>query len=191
MSNKVLGVLALIGAPWLFIGTTIEQRMPNLSDSWFTGVWGILFISGWICAAVALKRLRATGNTPFGMIILIALLVALSVANISNVIQIAVERNKPSYFMFLDLFWPLSNVIMLIVGTTVIVARRLKGWKRYIPFATGLWFPLAMLSAFIDNSLMSFLFGGFYSVVAWTLLAFVIITSREESKAVMMKDQAN
>lgn len=93
--------------------------------------------------------------------------------------------------MFLDLFWPLSNVIMLIVGITVIVAGRLQGWKRYIPFATGLWFPLALLCSFIDNSLVSFLFGGFYSVVAWTLLAFVIITSRKESEAVMIKDQAN
>ena len=191
MSNKIRGILALIGAPWLFIGTTMEQRMPHLSVSWFRGVWGILFISGWMCAAVALKRLGATGNTPFGKTLLIALLITLNIANVSNVIQIVVERSKPSYFMFLDLFWPLSNVIMLIVGVTVIVARRLQGWKRHIPLATGLWFPLAMLSSFIDNRLVSFLFGGFYSVIAWTLLAFVIITSRKESEAVMTKRQAN
>jgi hypothetical protein len=165
----------------------MEQRMLYLSDSWFTGVWGILFISGWMCAAVALKRLRATGNTPYGKILLITLLIALSIANISNVIQIVVERNKPSYFMFLDLFWPLSNVIMLLVGIMVIIAKRLQDWKRYIPLATGLWFPLAMLSSFIGNRMVSFLFGGFYSVVAWTLLAFVIITVKKESEALMTK----
>ena len=166
MSNRILGIIALIGAPWLFIGTSLEQRMPHLADSWFTGVWGVLFISGWMCAAVALKRLRATGNTYFGKIILIALLVSLSIANISNVIQFIVQRNKPSYFMFFDLFWPLSNIIMLIVGITVIIANGLPGWKRYIPLATGLWFPLAMLSSLLDNRLASFLFGGFYSVIA-------------------------
>jgi hypothetical protein len=180
VSNKSLGILALIGAPWLFIGTTVEQRIPHLADSWFTGVWGLLFISGWICAAIALKRLRATGNTYFGKIIVIALLVSLSVANISNVIQIIVEENKPSYFMYFDLFWPFSNIIMLIVGITVIVVNGLPGWKRYIPLATGLWFPLAMLSTLIDNRFLSFLFGGFYSFVAWGLLAIVIITSRRQ-----------
>jgi apolipoprotein N-acyltransferase len=104
MSNKLLGILALIGAPWLFIGTSMEQRMPHLSDSWFTGVWGIIFISGWMCAVIALKRLRATGNTSFGKILLIVLIISLSIANLSNVIQIVVERNKPSYFVSLTCF---------------------------------------------------------------------------------------
>src|SRR5688572_2227408 len=114
MPNKLLGILALIGSPWLFIGTYMEQRMPHLSDSWFTGVWGILFISGWICAAIALKRLRAIGSGTFGKVILLILLVSLCIANISNVIQIFVEKDKPPYFMFFDVFWPLSNIIMLI-----------------------------------------------------------------------------
>ena len=180
MSNKLLGILALFGAPWLFIGTYLEQRIPDLSDSWFTGVWGILFISGWMCAAFALKNLRTTGNSSFGKNLLIALLISLSIANISNVIQIIVEKDKPSYFMFFDLFWPLSNIIMLIVGIMVIVAKRLRGWKRYIPLVTGLWFPLAMLSSFIDNGFLSFFFGGLYSALAWTLLAIVIITTRTQ-----------
>lgn len=157
--------------------------MPHLSDSWFTGVWGILFISGWMCAAVALKRLKATGNTTFGKTLLIILLVSLSIANLSNIIQIIVEKNKPSYFMLFDLFWPLSNVIMLVVGITVIVAKRLKGWKRYIPLVTGLWFPLAMLSSFVGNNYVSFLFGGFFSLVAWALLAIVILMSGSQDDA--------
>ncbi len=100
MSNQLLGILALIGSPWLFIGTYMEQRMTHLSDSWFTGVWGILFISGWICAVIVLKRLRTTGSSSFGKVILLILLLSLSIANVSNVIQIFVERDKPSYFIF-------------------------------------------------------------------------------------------
>ena len=187
MSYKLLGILALFGAPWLFIGTTMEQRMPHLSDSWFTGVWGILFIGGWMCAAVALKRFHATGHTTFGKILITSLLISLSIANISNVIQIVVERDKPSYFMYFDVFWPLSNVIMLIVGIMVIVARRYQGWKRYIPLVTGLWLPVALLSSFIDKGAVSFLFASLYSAVAWTLLAVVILTSRDESETVMAR----
>lgn len=180
MSNKLLGSLALFGAPWLFIGTYLEQRMPDLSDSWFTGVWGILFISGWFCSVIGLKNLNATGKSSFGKILLIVLLVTLTIANISNVIQIIVEKNKPSYFMLFDIFWPLSNIIMLIVGAVVITSKRLKGWKRYVPLLTGLWFPLAMLSSFIDLGFVSFFFGGIYSAIAWSLLAIVIITTKEQ-----------
>lgn len=180
MSNQLLGILALIGSPWLFIGTYLEERMPHLSDSWFTGVWGLLFISGWICAAIALKRLRATGSGAFGKVILLILLVSLCIADVSNVIQIFVERDKPPYFIFFDLFWPLSNIIMLIVGITVLAIKGLPGWKRYIPLSTGLWFPFATLSSLMDNSILSFFFGGIYSALAWALLAIVIITTRKK-----------
>ena len=158
--------------------------MPHLADSWFTGVWGILFISGWICSVIALKRNKATGNTSFGRILLIALLISLSIANISNVIQIVVEKNKPSYFMFFDLFWPLSNIIMLIVGIMVIVAKGQPGWKRYIPLVVGMWFPLAMLSSFIDNKFLSFFLGGPYSAIAWALLAIAVITTRKTEEVI-------
>jgi hypothetical protein len=121
--------------------------------------------------------------------LLTVLLIALNIANISNVIQIIVEKEKPSYFMFFDLFWPLSNIIMLIVGIMVIVAKRLQGWKRYIPLATGMWFPLAMLTSLIDNRIVSFIFGGFYSAIAWALLAIVIIITRKETEAVITKHQ--
>ena len=180
MSNRLLGILALIGSPWLFIGTYLEQQMPLLSDSWFTGVWGIIFITGWTCAAIALKRLRATGTGSFGKVILLLLIFSLIIANISNVIQIFVEKDKPSYFIYFDLFWPLSNIIMLIAGITVIVTKGLPGWMRYMPLACGLWFPLAMLSSLTGNHILSFFFGGLYSVLAWALLAYGIITTGKE-----------
>lgn len=186
MSNRLLGILALIGSPWLFIGMYLEQRIPRLLDSWFTGVWGLLFISGWICSVIALRRLKATGNSSFGKILLIVLLVTLGVANVSNLIQVIVEKDKPSYFMFLDMCWPLSNVIMLITGIMITIVKGLPAWKRWIPLATGLWFPLAMFSFLVDNKIVSFL-AGFYSVIAWALLAIVIITTKKETEPVLQR----
>lgn len=190
MSNRLLGILALIGSPWLFIGMYLEQRIPRLLDSWFTGVWGLLFISGWICSVIALRSLKATGNSSFAKILLIVLLITLSLANVSNVIQLIVEKDKPSYFMVLDICWPLSNVIMLITGIMVIIVKGLPAWKRWIPLATGLWFPLAMLSFLIDNKIVSLLVG-FYSVIAWALLAIVIITTKKETEAVRQRQTKN
>ena len=69
---------------------------------------------------------------------------------------------------------------MLIVGVTVLIVKGLPGWKRYIPLATGLWFPLAMLFSFAQISILSFFFGAIFSALALGLLAIVIITTRKE-----------
>jgi len=69
---------------------------------------------------------------------------------------------------------------MLIVGIKILAIKGLPGWKRYIPLAIGLWFPLAMLSSLMNNSILSFFFGGIYSALAWALLAIVITTTRKE-----------
>jgi hypothetical protein len=172
-------MLALLGSPWLFIGFYLENKYPHLSDSWFTGFWGLLYITGWMCSVIGLRQMKATGTGKFGKAILWILLVALLLADISNVMQLVLEKNKPSYFFYIDLFWPLSNIIMLIVGITVIIAKRLQGWKRYIPFATGLWFPLAMSSLRLGNASYSPMFVGLYSAITWFLLAMVVMLHKE------------
>jgi hypothetical protein len=53
MNNKTLGTCALIGAPAMFIGTLAEDAYPQLSDSWFTGVWGLLYITAFMCLCTA------------------------------------------------------------------------------------------------------------------------------------------
>lgn len=180
MSNKTLGTLAFIGSPWLFLGPYIEQRVPGLEDSWFTGVWGILFISGWICSVIVLRRLKTTGSSTFGKVILVALIAFLTLANLSNLIQIIVEKDKPAYFMLFDIFWPLSNLVMLVMGVAVILIRGLPGWKRYVPLAVGMWFPLAMISSAVDDGVVSLFFGGIYSALAWGALAVVVMTTKEK-----------
>ncbi len=178
MSNKVLGVLALIGAPWLCIGMYLENTNPHLSDSWFTGFWGIIYLTAWMCSVVALQRLEATGESKFGKGILWILLASLTIANISNIIQMVVEKNKPPYFIVIDLFWPLSNVLMLVVGIQIIIANRIRGWKKYIPLIVGMWLPLAFLSMAMESK--SLLFPGIYSAVAWSVLAVVVITTEKQ-----------
>ena len=178
MSNRVLGAIALLGAPWLCIGMYLEQTRPELSDSWFTGAWGIIYLTAWMCSIVALQRLEATGDSRFGKIILWVLLFSLTIANVSNVIQVIVEKNKPSYFMAIDLFWPLSNLLMLVVGIQVIIANRIKGWKKYVPLVVGMWLPLAFLSMAIESK--NLMFPGIYSAIAWSVLAAVVFTTEKQ-----------
>jgi hypothetical protein len=62
MNNKTLGTLALIGAPFLLIGFKAEQHYAFLADSWFTGAWGLVYITAWLCSVAALHRLGAAAK---------------------------------------------------------------------------------------------------------------------------------
>lgn len=173
MRNKTPGIIALTGAPFLFIGYFVESNWPRYEDSSFTGVWGLIYITGWMCTMLAFQRAGVTGNSRFGKSILWIILATLSLANLSNIVQLFVPANKPAWFFYIDLFWPLSNLLMLPVGIAVIKARQVSGWKRYWPFITGLWFPVSIgaLILFGKNE-VTMMVGGIYSLIAWSILAY-------------------
>ncbi|QMU27259.1 hypothetical protein [Adhaeribacter radiodurans] len=181
MNNKLLGILALLGAPTLLIGMHLEQTYPSLSNSWFTGVWGITYISAWMASIVALRRLQATGTSRFGKALLWIISGTLILANISNVYQIILPKDKSTLFIIIDSFWPISNIIMLVVGIMVIKAKVLLGWQRFVPLVVGLWFPLTMLTMAIvgrDAPIMEVV--PYYTAIAWSLLAIVVLTASKK-----------
>ena len=175
MNNKILGFFGLMGAPWLYLGMTAEEQFAALKGTWFTGAWELLYITGWICSIVALQRMKATGESRFGKGVLWVLLASLIIADISNVLLMIIQHHQPAWWYFLDAFWPISNLIMLVVGIVVVKANVLQGWKRFVPLVVGCWFPLAAGSMYLNKAFSWFL-GGFYSAIAWSLLAIVIIS---------------
>ncbi|QMU27829.1 hypothetical protein [Adhaeribacter radiodurans] len=185
MSNKTLGILALIGAPFYVIGIYIEHGLyKELNETWFTGAWALTYMLGWMCSIVALQRLEATGTTPFGKGILWVVLGTLTLANIYNLAQILLPPILFHRFVFLDAFWPISNLMMLVIGITAFVAKHLTGWKRYVPLLVGCWFPVAVPAALLLNqSFVGFMIGGVYSVIAWSILAVMVLITHPEPKA--------
>ncbi len=178
MNNKTLGTLALAGAPFLGLGMTVEQRYKPLHDSWFTGVWGLIYISAWLCSIIALRRLEVTGRSRFGKGILQVITGTLLIANVSNVYQLLFPGEKTATYYALDAFWPISNLIMAGVGITVIAAKGLPGWRRYVPLAAGLWFPFTVLCMALMGSWEAATpASSLYTAVAWTVLAVVVLTT--------------
>ncbi len=178
MNNKTLGTLALVGAPFLGLGMTIEQLYKPLHDSWFTGAWGLLYISAWLCSIAALRRQEATGRSRFGKGILRVITGTLVLANVSNVYQLLLPGEKTAAFYALDAFWPVSNLVMVAVGIAVIAARGLPGWRRYVPLAAGLWFPFTVFCMLLLGSWEAATpASSLYTAVAWTVLAVVVLTT--------------
>jgi hypothetical protein len=151
----------------------------------FYGTWGIIYITAWMCSIRGLQRLNATGRTKFGKVLLWIMMGALLLANLSNVYQIVAPGVKSALFLILDSFWPLSNLLMLVVGITVIVAKQLKGWRRFVPLLVGLWFPVLVVCMNIfGRAGISGTIAAVYSATAWSLLAISVLTAKKEPEVV-------
>lgn len=171
---KWLGIIGMIGAPGLWLESSFYdvERHQNTSIG---GVFDLLYMIGWMYSIYGLLQLQAAGKKRIGNIILCIQLGLLAVANVWNVWEIADPTSSHPLFRILDMFWPISNVFMFITGLTVVIAKRLSGYQRFVPLAVGLWLGITFLVYTIagDNK-ASFYIMNIYSTIAWFLMGWVV-----------------
>lgn len=185
--NRTLGILGLLGAHYLLIAPLLPMRYPALAQSAFDGLFGLFFMLTWMGSLIGLIRLNATGSSTFGRFIIRVNLATLAVANVWNLYQ-AIEPNANTVlYRVLDVFWPMSMGLMLLVGITVAWVGTLRGWRRYVPLAVGLWLPLTafmgtlmslpLISSWTagpDATLYLLLLSGVYASLCWCSLAYLV-----------------
>lgn len=162
-------MVALIGAPFLFIDMLIGAKLPDFTESvpWFSGFAGLLYITGWLASMENLRQTIETSKRDFNWYAIRIVMFTLIIANISNIWAI-VSTAKPALYYIMDAGWPVSHLLMLPVAWAVIKSSILKGYQRFLPLLMGLWFPVCMLLGKTDFSLY---FGGLYSTIVWSLFA--------------------
>jgi hypothetical protein len=174
MKNKLLAIFAFVGAPFLGIDFYRNMYFVNQWDvSTFTRVCDILYLTGWICTMFALIERRAAGTKKAAKNILYIQILFLLIALSSDIVAILKIPIPANIFFFWDLFWPLSNCMMLVAGIAIAAARVLAGWKRWIAVAMGLWLPVTMIVRFTLPFEWVALIGGTYSIVLWTIMAWI------------------
>lgn len=189
MNLRSLGLCAMLGAPFLLLTyITFGAQLANQKSA-LDGLFSVLYMSGWMCSIVGLWKIGATGTNRWGRIVLGIQLLFLSLANVSNIMLLLQTGLKTPYYFMLDLFWPISNIWMLVTGITVVAAKRLNGWMRYVPLAVGLWLPLCLVLLGLTFGFTPAIntVGGVYSAVAWTLLGLVVY--RMDPQPAMLKPQ--
>src|SRR5215208_622924 len=72
MSNRVLGIVAMLCAPRLLIGGLLVQ---GGEDGLITSITGMVFMAGWICANTAMRRMQVTGTSKWGRAVLLIQLI--------------------------------------------------------------------------------------------------------------------
>ncbi|GAA4467387.1 hypothetical protein GCM10023189_50980 [Nibrella saemangeumensis] len=180
MTNRTLGTLGMLGAPFLGIEYIIQAN-AGTQDMRLAALFGIPYALGWLGCIWALYRMDAAGSSRIGRGILTVMLVLLSLANVWDFYAAVYPSAGDLLYRITDLSWPASNLFMLAVGVAVIRAGRLSGWRKYVPFAVGLWLPLSVLSGVLlgQGAMAAVVFSALYSAVMWTLLGYAIRTTEE------------
>jgi hypothetical protein len=176
MNNRILGTIAMICAPALFIEGVTLPTQNNVT----IGIASIVFMLGWACSNIGMQRMQAIGTGLAAKIVLWVQLFGILMAMLFGFLEateIVAEDNL--LFIITDLCWPLSMVFMIVVGIMAIRANRWAGWQRFAPLLCAAWLPVAMLIGMgaANNPALetaSSIVGLAWTGVTWFVLALVV-----------------
>jgi hypothetical protein len=176
MNTRTLGLIGILCSPFLAIQLSIYGIFENYKATSLAGIFSLIYMTGWMCSIVGLYKLSAAGNRRIGKTIILIQLIFLSLGEIWNFYSIMAPGSTTTLYRALDLFWPISNLFMFVTGLFVLRAKQLHGWKRFIPFIVGLWFPITvvMVPAIFGHGQLTVLLVSLYSVAAWSLLGLAV-----------------
>src|SRR6478672_11920634 len=166
--TRILGIIGIIGAPWIFIDFIQNGLYERFSLTPGSGVRNFIFITGWTCSVLGLYRLQAMGSKRWQKRIMIIQIILLCFANCWDIYEIFAPNSKSFFYTMLDFGWPIAGVFMLITGIVILRAKRFTDWRRYIPLVAGLWFPLTTILYFAGLlELYNLIFSGVYAAIAF------------------------
>lgn len=175
MNNRLLGTIAISCAPALLIEELLLRGQENTP---ITGIASMLFMAGWICSNIGMWRMRVTGTGKWGRAVLVVQLVGLVLAFMFGLFEATgLLDRESSVFNVTDAAWPLSMLWMIVVGVTVIVAKRLSDWQRFVPLLCPLWLPIAITLSIALGDTVGGIVGFGYAAVLWALLGYVVVRS--------------
>jgi hypothetical protein len=188
MNNRLLGTIAIICAPALLIEELLLRGQEN---ALITGIASMVFMAGWICSNIGMWRMRATGTGKWGCAVLLVQLVGLGLAFLFGLFEATGLLGRESIvFNVTDAAWPLSMLWMIVVGVSVIVAKRLSGWQRFVPLLCPLWLAIAIMLSIAFGDTVGGTVGFGYAAVVWALLGYVVVRSGSRQPAAPTAESA-
>ena len=181
ISKKPLGIIAMLFAPCLYIGWFFHSA-PNApkANPLMASLFGVLYLSGALASAFAIRRLRVTGSGKGAAILFALQAVGLVLAMGFDVLEYAVPhwRGNSTLFLITDIAYPLSHVLMVIVGIAIWRAKVWTGWRLLPAFLVGFALP----SFFAAMALIGQERGGWFFIggatVGWFLMGLSVLTWR-------------
>jgi hypothetical protein len=175
MNNRVLGLIGVLTSPMLLIQGALSG-FDVAAPTRFNAAIGLLFVVGWACCAVGLRRMRATGQGVAATALLVVQLAGLTLAALQQVQDFLYTTETPqtTFYAVCDAAWPLSVMFMLVVGAFALAARVLPGWRRWTPTLCGLAVPLLIGVGATCGRQVGIALFGVYTCIAWALLGVTV-----------------
>ncbi len=178
MNNRLLGTIAMICAPAMLVEVLVLGEQEN---NVVIGIASMVFMAGWICSNIGMQRMRAAGTGTWGRAVLLIQLVGLVLAFIFGFIEATALLDENNVvFIVTNAAWPLSMLWMIVVGITVIVARRLSSWQRFVPLLCPFWLPIALFLGAAFGDAAGGIVGFGYAAVLWGLLGYIVLSNSQQ-----------
>ncbi|RAK62931.1 hypothetical protein [Hymenobacter edaphi] len=171
MNHRPLGLAAILLSPLMALMLTMYHWPQHhvIGD-----VAGGLFLLGWLCSAVGMRRLRVLGPGVVARGLSALQIILLGLAACQQLFDATTGRLDTWYYFVCDMAWPGSMVMMLITGALVWRAGVWADWRHFVPALCGLTLPLALLTQVLVGELAAGIVFGGYSGVLWALLGLAV-----------------
>jgi hypothetical protein len=182
ISNKALGIIGMLFAPCLYLGWFFHAPVPNAPKEHplMASLFGVLYLTGALASAVALRGMRVTGSGKGAAILFAIQVIGLVLAMGFDVLEYAVPHMRATSIIFIitDIAYPFSHVLMIIIGVAIWRAKVWTGWRLLPAFLVGFALP----SFFTAMALIGQERGGWFFVggvtIGWFLLGLSVLTWR-------------
>lgn len=179
ITNRILGVLCIVGAPMLlsqFILNPSGETQLTTSGR-LIAFLGVLYMGGWLAGAVGMRKLRVTGDGVGSKVVFIIQAIGLSLATIFSVLDtVGFNRENGGLpFLITDLAYPFSHLFMIVVAIMTIKAKVWQGFSRIAPLLVGIAFPLTVAVASLVGISIGILFFGGLTTIGLLTIGYTII----------------
>ncbi len=183
INNRLLGTIGIIGGPMLLMEALIfglAVGSPSPAHR-LLGVLELLYIGGWMCSAVGMRRARVTGNNWPSTAIFVVQMTGLLLAALFSA-QGIVQPNPDAnslFFSVTDAAWPLSHLLMLAVSFLVWRAGVWRGWRKVAPLVCGLALPVFFAANAAGAKEVGLILFPALSAIGFIALGYAVSTTRQ------------
>lgn len=180
-AQRLFGTIGMICAPcllfaWSFSSQNSGEPNPNQI---FASLCGVLYLCGAAASALAMRKMRVTGNRIGAKILFTVQIAGLFLAMMCDALEYAAPQLKQTALFFVtDMAYPLSHVLMIAVGVAIVRARAWRGWRRIPAFLIGFALPLFFAASAFGWEKAGWIFIGSVTL-GFFLLGFAVFSTRQ------------
>lgn len=180
---RSVGSIGTVCAPAMWIDLTVNGLYDRLSYNWTEALFSLIFLIGWIGLTIGFYGIRANGNGWPARLIIAIQVILFGAAACSNILALLGAGQQSPAFRLLDACWPIGQFFLLITGLSIAFSQRIRSWRRWLPFAAGLFFPLALLLSLLPGTHDSYMqhplwytssFGMLSMLTTWGVAAMLV-----------------